>query len=264
MKRCAILFGLLLSSCAPASGVNGSATHAIETYVAQATATLVPPAATITPTSAPSPTLTAFPPTPTLVPPAPLTEFLHDVVITWTDKLDNMQRWQIWNSPIKEASNGVLEIQGQPDWTGVLEQRTRLSEGMGITMEFQNVLGAEYAFFVESGQWQTDSYRDFGIFGGNTPMAELWQGKNNLGSKYLRGNLSVTRNAWYGVAIAIGKDAEFFALIWSVDDPGHNAMYHETLNDKWRGIPWKYMVQANSGTVLNVRNPSLFSFGTVK
>jgi hypothetical protein len=175
-----------------------------------------------------------------------------------------MNTWDTWNSQTTSLSSGVLEIKGQPNWEGALVQKTKLQEGTGLVIEFKNMSGAEYEFVVNTGNWDTDSFRSFGIYGGKRPKADLWQGKNAIGGNNLHGNLSLTKDIWYSLAVAIGKNGEFFAVIWDLNNPSNGAIYHETLSDKWIGKTWEFLIQTNTGTTLNVDNFSVFTFSGVK
>lgn len=245
---------VLLSGCAPAS------------TPVPPTLTSVPPTDTPVPTSTSTkpPTSTPIPPTPTLAPPSKLSDLLNDVVIKSADNFDNINKWITWNSQTTTELNGVLEIQGQRDWQGALVYSQKFQEGMGFVIEFKNISGNEYEFVVDSGNWDTDSFRSFGIYGGKRPKADLWQGKNAIGGNYLHGNLSLTKDTWYSLAIAIGKNGEFFAVIWDLNNPSNGAIYHETLSEKWVGKTWEFLIQTNTGTTLNVDNFSVFSFSGVK
>jgi hypothetical protein len=230
--------------------------------------TPMPPTDTPVPTATPTkpPTSTPVPPTPTLAPPSMLSELLDDVVIKSADNFDNIDKWITWNSQTAKVSNGVVEINGQPDWNGGFVQSNKFNEGMGVVIEFKKISGTEYSFLVDTGEWDTDSYRSFGVinYDGNRPRALVTQGKNYIGGNNLYGNLSLTKDNWFSFAIAIGKNGEFFAVVWDLNDPSHRAIYHETLNEKWIGKTWKFLIQTNTGTTLNVDNFSVFSFSGVK
>jgi hypothetical protein len=252
-----VLLTVLLSGCAPAS------------TPVPPTLTSVPPTDTPIPTatSTKPPTSTPIPPTPTLAPPSILSELIDNVIITSVDNFDNIRKWETWNSQTAKVSNGVVEIQGQPEWNGGFVQLKKFGEGTGVVIEFKNTSGKEYSFGMDTGEWNTDTYRSFGViyYVGNLPRVLLTQGKNNVGSgSYLNGNLSLKKDTWYGFAIAIGKDADLFSMVWDLNDPSHRAVYHEKLNDKWIGKTWKFLIQANTGTSLNVDNFSFFSFSGVK
>jgi hypothetical protein len=216
------------------------------------------------PTNTPEPTSTPIPPTPTLPPPSMLLGSLSDVQILSVDQFNDINNWNTWNSQTANLADGIVEIQGQPNWEGGFVQTQKISEGMGIVVEFKNASGTEYEFATDTGAWDTDTFRSFGIYGGNIPKADLWQGKNNIGGNKLMGNLSLKKDAWYSLAIAIGRDGDFFAAIWDLKDPTHKAIYHEKLGEKWTGQTWDFLVQSDKGTIIYLDNFSIFSFSAVK
>jgi hypothetical protein len=247
---------LLLVACGP------SAEEVAATYVAQTAeaATDTPePTATNTPTLTPSPTMT-----PTIEPPSVAVEYLDGVEIIYTDNFDTFKNWSVWNSQTVNSDDGVVEIVGQQNWEGALVQDKKLHENMGIMIEFKNTSGSEYEFVTNTGNWDTDSFRSFGVYGGNSPKADLWQGKNALGGNYLHGNIALKKDSWYGMMIAIDDEGEFFAIVWDIDSPARQAIYHERINERWIGKTWEFLIQTNTGTTVFVDNFLMFSFNAVK
>jgi hypothetical protein len=247
-----VLLAVLLNGCAPASTpVSPTLTSTPSTDI---------PASTATPTKLPTVT-----PTPTIEPPSLTTEFLTDVKVLSFDPFDNMNNWDIWDVNTGSITNGTFELKGKTFWAGGLVFKSQLKEGDGVMLKFKLLkANAKSAFVFITGDWQTDSYREFGIKNGKGPKADLWQGKNLLGGNNLNGNLTLQPDTWYDIIIAIGKNGKFLAVMWDSINEGHRAVYNEKIGEKWVGKSWNFIVKANEGETVYVNNFNKFSFGEIK
>jgi hypothetical protein len=231
------------------------------------------PTATVIPTNTPAPmatatmqpTATLVPPTPTIEPPAQATEFLSDVAVLSYDPVDNLNNWNLWDASTGSITNGVLELQGKSFWATGLVFNRKLDEGEGVILTFKlKKASGQSEFVFDTGDWQTDSFRQFGIYNGTRPEADLFQGKNDLGGNNLVGNLSLKTNTWYNLLMAIGKNGELFGVMSDPASEGHVTVYHETIGAKWAGEDWDFTVKANEGETVNVKNFYSISFGEIK
>lgn len=228
-----VVFSWIFSACQPAQ------------ISPTATATIVPPTNTLVPTNTPKPTSTPIPPTPTVAPPAILTEYLENVRITKVDTFDNGNDWELWTGKV---SDGVLEIVGN-DWNAVSRKRVFL-EGDGILVNFKYTKGAEFELLFEKGEWWTDPYRRFGVYlVTDYAQSNLWEGQKALGFNYLRGNFYLVPDTWYSLLMALGKDGEFFAIVWDPTNPEKFISDRRKI-EEWSGITWRFNMGANKGTIL--------------
>lgn len=210
-----------------------------------ATATIVPPTDTPVPTNTPKPTSTPIPPTPTVIPPAILIEHFENVHITKVDAFDNGNDWELWAGKV---SNGAFEIVGN-NWNAISRKRVFL-EGSGILVNFKYTKGAEFELLFEKGDWQTEPYRRFGVYlVTDYAQSNLWEGKNALGFNYLRGNFYLVPDTWYSLLMALGKNGEFFAIIWDPSNPEKFISDRRKI-EEWSGITWRFNMGANKGTIL--------------
>lgn len=245
---------ILLSGCAPAS----------TPVPPTSTFTPIPPTDTPVPTATPTkpPTVT---PTPTIAPPSVATEFLTDVKVLSYDSFDNIKNWDLWDSQTGSITDGAFELKGKSFWAGGLVLKNRLKDGEGILLSFKLVkANAQSEFVFSTGDWQTDSFRQFGIYNGKRPKADLFQGKNGLGGNNLHGNLTLSTDTWYNLLMVIGKNGEFLAIMWDPTSEGHSAVYNETIGEKWTGKSWDFIVKADEGETVYVDNFSRISFGEIK
>ena len=207
-----------------------------------ALSTPIPPTLTpISPTNIPAPTASAtqtklptVTPTPTIEPPSVTTEFLTDVKILSYDPFDNGNNWDF--DQTSKINNGVLEMQGKSFWASSFSLKQQLQEGDGAMLKFKLLkANGQSEFVFVTGDWQTDSFRQFGIYNSKRPKADLFQGKNGLGGNNLIGNLTLQPDTWYYIIMAIGKNGQFLAAMWDPNNEGHRAVYNETIGGKMDG-----------------------------
>lgn len=247
-----VFLAVLLSGCAPAS----TAVPPTLTF------TPIPPTDTSVPTATPTnlPTIT---PTPTIEPPSVMTEFLTDVKILSYDPFDNGENWDLGEG--SSITNGVLVMEGKSFWASNFSLKEQLVEGDGVMLKFKLLkANGQSEFVFVTGDWQTDSFRQFGIYNSKRPKADLFQGKNGLGGNNLNGNLTLQPDTWYDIVMAIGKNGEFLAVMWDPNNEGHRAVYNETIGEKWVGKSWLFLPKADEGETLYIDEFYRISFGEIK
>jgi hypothetical protein len=221
-----------------------------------------PPTSTLTP----EPTSTPVPPTPTIEPPTIIFKFLDGVEILNIDGFDNMRNWSTWNSGTGRIVDGMFELTGQNDWSSGLALSRKLKEGEGVILRFKTVNNAVFKseFVFSTGAWQTDSFRQFGVYNGKNPKADLFQGKYGLGYNNLLGNLALKANTWYKLLMAVGEGGEFLAVVWDPADPSKLVSYNEDIGEKWDNKQWEFLVKATKGETVYIDDFSRISFNAIK
>ena len=223
------------------------------------------PTAESGPTSAPEATFTSPPPTATVAPPSNLSEFLSDIRVTAFDDFSTVDGWTTYNPGTGKLTDGVFEITGQEDWSSGLVRNHSFGEGQGVVLEFKYNKNSKFEFIFEAGEYQTDSYRRFGVFGFDYPQANLTQGPNELGHKILQGNFQPHPDRWYNFMAGIGQDGNFIAVIWMADDPSSFIIYKEKIGEKWDGLTWTFTAKAaDTGMTLYLDNFAEISFSAIK
>lgn len=217
------------------------------------------------PSEIPQSTSTPLPPTATVAPPANLSEFVADIRVTAFDDFSTVDGWTTYNTGTGSLLDGVFQVTGQEDWSSGLVRHNTFGEGQGIVLEFKYDKGSKFEFILEAGEYQTDSYRRFGVFGFDYPQANLTQGPNELGHKILQGNFQPHPDTWYNFMAGIGFDGNFIALIWQPSDPSDYIIYKETIGEKWDGLNWMFTAKAaDTGMTLYLDNFAEISFSAVK
>jgi hypothetical protein len=250
-----VLLTVLLSACAP---VSPSIPSAVPTMKAS-TETPIP-------TNTPLPSKTPIPPTPTVTPPPLISDFLTNPKVMVIDNLDNLLNWDIWNSGTGNISSGMFELTGQAGYESGLVYGDRIGEGDGILLRYKTLNNKDYKseFVLASGEWQTESFRQFGIYNGKIPKADLMQGNNWIGGNNLHGNLVLKADTWYNLLVAIGKDGELLAVIWNPDDPSQKSVYVENLGKKWEGLNFEFQSKADKGETMYIDDFMLIKFDEIK
>jgi hypothetical protein len=254
MKRFIVilLFTALLSSCTTKP-----------TSMPISTNSPVPASATPVPvTETPAPTATPIPPTPTIEPPSIISEYLNGVKILSLDAFDNLDNWGAWNLQTGSLKNGTYEITGQEGWMSGLVLINKISEGNGLTLKFKLSENGDYLseFVLATGAYQTDSYRQFGIYTQKYSTADLYQGTNGLGFNNLNGNLVLQPEVWYNLMMAVGDGGDLIAVIWNPDDPTNRVYYHEILGKKWDDLNFEFQAKANIGQTYVIDDFMSFTF----
>jgi hypothetical protein len=221
---------------------------------------------TLTPTFTPTIThIPTFTPTPTIEPPQILNEFLTNVKILSHDTFDNLNNWD-WNNENSTLANGIFEMRGESFWASSIVLKQQLLEGNAVLLKFKvQKANAQSEFVFSTGEWQTDGFRQFGIYNGLSPMADLFQGKNGIGGSYLHGNLTLKPNNWFNVLMSIGKNGNFLAVIWDPNNEAHRDVYNEKLiAEKWAGKTWGFHVGEDEGETISIDDFYSISFGEIK
>jgi hypothetical protein len=223
------------------------------------------PLSASTPTLILEPTFTSLPPTATVTPPSNLSEYLADVRVVKFDDFSAGDGWATYNPGTGRLVDNMFEITGQEDWSSGLVRNRTFGEGEGILLEFKFTKGSEFEFILEAGEYETDSYRRFGVFGFDLPQANLTQGPNAIGHKNLQGNFQPKPDIWYNFMAGIGFDGNFIALIWEPSDPSDVITYKETIGEKWNGLTWTFTAKAaDTGMLLYLDNFAEISFSAIK
>lgn len=258
------IFAILLSGCAPAPAPlpPTAAPSPIPPTLAPSPLPPTQPA----PTDIPIPTATSFPPTPTVIPPPVLSEYLEGVEIIQIDSFDDLKDWYQWNAGSGRLMGGMFEITGQKDFNSALVFNQKIKPNHGVFLKFKTKKMSDYRseFVFARGDWQTDNFRQFGIYNSRTPKADLIQGKNALGYNNLHGNLGLNPDTWYSFMAAVGENGEFLAVIWNPDNTTKRDVYHETIGEKWTNQDYDFQAKADIGESMFIDDFYLFSFAAIK
>lgn len=68
-----------------------------------------------------------------------------------------------------------------------------LTKKITFGLSYKTIKNADYQseFVLATGENRTDSFRQFGIYNGKRPKADLLQGNNSIGGNNLNGNRSL-------------------------------------------------------------------------
>jgi hypothetical protein len=156
-------------------------------------------------------------------------------------------------------------LNGKADWNSGFVFNQPLTEGYGVIISFKTNNNADMKseFIFNTGEFNTDNFRQFGFYNGRNPQTNLFQGKNGIGYVILEGNLSLVANSWYSVFMAIGKNGDLLAVVWNPADPTKRLVHHAKMGGKWAGLEWQFLAQADIGETVYLKDFYRFTFGEI-
>ena len=178
----------------------------------------------------------------------PLDDYLNDVKIVEVDSFDEplANQWNVINGTLE---NGTLKIIGNNNYDGVSRNRD-FREGEGIIIDFSYSQDSVFELFMDRGEYNSDTYKRFGVYIDNDFVSVNERGGGNLGGAGFSGNLTLQPGTNYSALIAILPNAEFLQVIWDPNDPSGSLSYREQMDQSWLGMNWDFYVQAGKGTIL--------------
>ena len=205
----------------------------------------VPPATlTETPmpaiTQTPSPTNTPASTSTVIATPIPVSTFLPGEIISyWNefDKTDPLRGDWVFFSNVK-VENGLLVIDHDKDWDGVYGNQ-HLVDGQTVLMQFRFEAWSDIHIAVETGEFETDSYRSWGVGAEAGVFSPVFsEGANEYGDSFSPDDLVLTPGEWYVIMLHIGGADPFIARIWEYNKPDNVYEVQIKMNETWQGNKW--------------------------
>ncbi len=218
-------------------------------------------------TPTPASTPTSVPPgaEPRVIDPLPLAaEYLTGAKILSYDPLNTMDSWT-FNSETGTPMGGVFQLRGTPRWQSSFWYDQQFPEGRGLTIRFAvQYSNARSEFVLVTGEWMTDTFRQFGVYNAVIPKGDLFQGTRNLGGYNLQGNLNILSNTWYNLLLAVGRNGHFLAVVWDPANPTRRVVYDLLGGPNWAGRSWVFLPKANTGETVYVDDFYRLAFTDIK
>jgi hypothetical protein len=193
-----------------------------------------------------------------------LTEYLTGSRIVFYDPFNNMSNWN-FRADTGMLTNDVFQLQGAPLWHASFWPRQEFTEGQGLVIRFKvQHSNARSEFVFVTGNWMTDSFRQFGVYNAVVPKGDLFQGVSDLGGYDLNGDLRILSNTWYYVLLAIGHKGHFLAVVWNPDDDTQRTIYDVLSPPNWTGLTWVFLPKATTGETVYVTDFSRIRFTDIK
>jgi hypothetical protein len=191
-------------------------------------------------------------------------QYLTDARIVSTDSFDNLRNWRV--EPANSSlTDGVFQMTGTAFWHSHFSYRKKFSAGDGLMLNFEvQQANAQSEFVFTSGDWLTDSFRQFGIYAGVRPQADLFQGKADLGGDSLLGDLRLRPSVTYSLLLAVGPRGHVEAVIWDPAADTQRAVYDLLGDRSWIGRKWTFMPKANAGETIYVDNFYSIAFTDIR
>ncbi len=216
-----------------------------------------------TPTALPRVLPTATP-QPSIDPLSMAAEYLTDPRIVQYDPFNDMGGWN-YRTDTGDLTNGMFVLAGTPGWQSSFWPQKQFTEGQGLAIRFKvDHANARSEFVFVTGDWLTDTFRQFGIYNSFIPKGDLFQGTLNLGGYDLQGTLDIQADTWYELLLAVGRDGHFLAVVWNPDDPSQRVVHDIAGGPNWAGRSWVFLPKANAGETVYVDDYFRLIFGDIK
>lgn len=223
-------------------GFGSSLWSTLKQFVFQAPKT--PPTVTLTPistiTKTPLPTATPEPTSTFMPTPIPTSAFLTGNVISFWNEFDPTDplRGDWMFSPNVKVENGWLIIQHSDDWSGVYGN-SHLSDGQTILIQFRFDVWSDIHMAVETGEFETDSYRSWGVGAEGDIFSPVFtEGTREYGGSFTADDLKLDPGQWYVLMLHIGGNKPFIARIWEYNNPSKVVSFQDGMNETWVGQKW--------------------------
>lgn len=191
-------------------------------------------------------------------------QYLTGARIASIDPFDNLRNWQVEPAD-STLADGVFQMTGTASWHSHFSYKKKFSAGDGLMLNFEvQQANAESEFVFVSGEWLTDSFRQFGVYNGGRPQADLFQGRMDLGGDSLLGDLRLRPNVTYSLLLAVGPRGHMEAVIWDPAADSQRAVYDLIGDNSWIGRKWSFMPKANAGETMYVDNFYRIAFTDIK
>lgn len=193
-----------------------------------------------------------------------ITEYITGSRIVFFDPFDNMDNWN-FQKDTGTLANGVFQLQGTPLWHSSFWPKQEFTEGQGLVIRFEvQHSNARSEFVFVTGNWMTDSFRQFGVYNAVIPKGDLFQGVSDLGGYNLSGNLSILSSTWYYLLLAIGHHGHFLAVEWNPENAAQRTVYDVVSPPTWTGRSWVFLPKVTTGETVYVTDFSRLRFTDIK
>jgi len=217
-----------------------------------------------TKTQTPAPTGTSEP-TATFTPtPIPTSAFLPGEVVSFWNEFDNTDPlrgdWVL--SPNARVENGMLVIEHSDDWSGVYGN-AHLSDGQVILIKFRFEVWSDLHFAVETGEYETDTYRSWGVGAESNIFSPAYsEGTVEYADSFAVEDLELDPGKWYVLMLVIGGKEPFLARIWEYGNIDKSFNLQLEMDETWQGKQWLPLFLAGpQGKIEIERYEELKSYG---
>ena len=202
---------------------------------------------------------------PATIEPLPIAnQYLTDVTPVSYDPFDNMANWN-FRSETGTLANGEFQLVGTARWQSSFWPKQQFTDGQGLAIRFiVQRANAQSELVLVTGDWHTDTFRQFGVYNAVLPKGDLFMGTMDLGGYDINGNLHMLSNTWYELLLAVGRNGKFLAVVWNPDDETQRAIFDVVAGPNWAGRSWVFLPKANESEGMTFDDFYRFSFGDIK
>jgi predicted amidohydrolase YtcJ len=139
----------------------------------------------------------------------------------------------------------ILSVSGEEK--PYLGNRHGFVDGEAALMRIRFNAGAQFEANMELGEWDTQSFKRWGLYKMDYFEGNVWRGKRPLESQELfSGPLAPLPDRWYYVLFIVGKDRGN-QYIWEADSPSNTAQYTYLFESDWMSLTWNFVMQVFEG-----------------
>ncbi|MBC8509463.1 MAG: zinc ribbon domain-containing protein [Chloroflexi bacterium] len=197
--------------------------------------------------------------------PSFISEVLQNATITATEDFYTLpDDWHKSSSLIShDSANNLMNIPGGND--GIhLGAPYEIAEGEAILILFQFDKQGDVLTMLETGFWETSSYRRWGMFSAvGYFRSDTYLGADWRGEPILEGNILAKPDTWYYLLLAVGRDGNFAMKVWERDDITKNAEYWELDESQWENKKWSFLL-SNWGGDVTLDSLSVIEFSDLR
>ena len=180
-------------------------------------------------------------------------DFLKNAAIAYAEGFSSKtpEAWYITSS--SEIENNVLTFQGNNWIDKNVFIRNDFNDYQGVLMAFQCSPDSLAQIALETGQWESSSFRSWGINCKTDSQSaiepNITQGREGFARAPFTGNLIFEPDHWYALLLTVGGDGEFIARIWEPDQPEVYTELRQLNGSEWDNRRWSLLIGGEKGSI---------------
>jgi hypothetical protein len=146
------------------------------------------------------------------------------------------------------VEQGFLTLSGKNTWEGIIGRSEKIQENEASLIEFKYSPNTEFEAEVATGDFQTSSWRVWGVFGrGDRYDINIAQGTQNINGNTWEGNLKPAADVWYVALFYVGDNGDFTTRIWERDNPSQYIELKKSMGNDWANRGWYFGLDILTG-----------------
>ncbi len=202
--------------------------------------------------------------------PEQIADVLSNPEVVVFDDFNSLSDEKWWyaeqNVKVDSAGDGMVQLTGASPFATHLGYTSPLQEGQAalILFRYQGAL-PRFETHLELGEWQTASYRRFGLARWDAPemLVNVWDGLQNRDEQGDFSSFSLTEGRWHYLLLAMGANGDFLLRLWDAQNPSRFAEYRQAYGESFNNREWLFTFKVDQG-VMSLDSYAVISFGAYK